>query len=43
MKAMPKKITHTFCPNCGKYVKFIIDWEGVVQTTVHIVDALCWR
>lgn len=33
MKVKPKKVTHTFCPSCGKYVKFIIDWEGVIQNT----------
>lgn len=33
MKVTPKKITHTFCPTCGKVIKFKIDWEGVAQMT----------
>lgn len=33
MKVVPKKVTHTFCPNCGKSVEFKMDWEGVAQNT----------
>jgi hypothetical protein len=33
MKVKPRKIETVFCEECGKNVKFKIDWEGVVSPT----------
>lgn len=33
MKVKPRKITHALCVNCGRHVKFRLDWEGVASPT----------
>ena len=43
MKVTPKKITHTFCPTCGKYVKFKVDWEGVAENTHTPIGIITYR